>query len=128
VSGADWLAGRVQSFRDAGRGVAVLLRTQPNARIHLLATLAVAGLALALRLPRSDWALLVLAIALVWCAEAMNTALEALGDRASPEHHPLVGRAKDVAAAGVLLAAVGAACVGLLVLGRPLLALLARLL
>jgi diacylglycerol kinase (ATP) len=122
VSRPGGLSGRAQSFRDAGRGVAALLRTQANARIHLLVTLAVVGLGLALRLPRGDWALLVLAMAVVWCAEAMNTALEALCDRSYPEIHPLIGRAKDVAAAGVLLAAVGAACVGLLVLGPPLLA------
>ena len=53
-------------------------------------------------------------------AEALNTALEALADRVAPDQHPLVAKAKDVAAGGVLLAAVAAAVMGLLVLGPPL--------
>jgi diacylglycerol kinase (ATP) len=118
------VAGRLRSFRAAGRGAAVLVRTQANARIHLLATMAVVALGLLLGLSRGDWALLLLAMAVVWAAEAMNTALEALCDRVSTEIHPLIGRAKDVAAAGVLLAALLAAGVGFLVMGPPLWALL----
>jgi diacylglycerol kinase (ATP) len=57
----------------------------------------------------------------VWTAEALNTAFELLCDVASPEFHPLVEKAKDVAAGAVLIAAIGAAAVGLLVLGPPLL-------
>ncbi len=114
------LAGRVRSFADALRGVATLLRAEPNAWIHAAATVAVLALALALGVDRRDGALLALAVGGVWSAEALNTALEALCDRLAPEPHPLVARAKDVAAAAVLLMAVAAAVVGLLVLGPPL--------
>jgi diacylglycerol kinase (ATP) len=62
-----------------------------------------------------EWCAVILAMALVWSAEALNTAIELLADALSPDPHPLVGRAKDVAAAGVLLAAMGAAAVGLIV-------------
>ena len=79
-------------------------------------------LGLLLGLSRADWCWLVLAIALVWVAECMNTALESLADATSPDPHPRVGRAKDAAAGAVLCAAIGAALIGLLVLGRPLLA------
>ena len=76
----------------------------------------------------SGWAsrsaLLIFAIALVWTAEGLNTALEWLCDVAAPEYHPLVKKAKDVAAAAVLLAAIGSALIGLLVFGPRLLALL----
>ncbi len=108
-------AARARSFRDAFRGVAVLLATQHNARIHAAATLAVLAAGLWLGCTRVEWAVLVLAIALVWLAEGVNTALEALGDAVSAEHHPLVGRAKDVAAGAVLLASIGAAVAGLLI-------------
>ena len=64
---------------------------------------------------RIEWCALVLAIAGVWAAEAVNTAIELLGDATTSDPHPLVGRAKDVAAGAVLLAALGAAVVGLLV-------------
>ena len=114
---------RARSFGHAGRGIAALLATQHNAWIHAAMTAGVVALAAVLGVSRLEWALLALAVALVWAAEAMNTAVEALGDRVSPEHHPLVERAKDVAAGGVLLAAVGSAVAGLLVLGPRLLAL-----
>jgi diacylglycerol kinase len=78
-----------------------------------------------LEIPREGWLWLVAAIAGVFAAEAFNSALESLADAAHPAPHPLVGRAKDLAAAAVLIAAAGAALIGLLVLGRPLLAWLA---
>ena len=60
-------------------------------------------------------------------AEAFNTALELLADQASPEWRPDIGRAKDLSAAAVLIAALGAAIIGVLVLGPPLLERLAGL-
>ena len=110
---------RLVSFADAARGIRELLR-EPNAQVQGLAALAVAALGLWLGIGRRDWALLVLAVGLVLSAEAMNTALEALADRAAPERHPLVAKAKDVAAGAVLIAAAAAAALGLLVLGPPL--------
>jgi diacylglycerol kinase len=110
---------RWRSFADAARGLGGLAR-EPNARVQLAVAAAVAGLALWLGLPARDWALLALAVGLVLSAEAMNTALEALSDRVAPEPHPLVGKAKDVAAGSVLIAALAAAALGLLVLGPPL--------
>ena len=115
------LRGRLASFGHAGRGLSALLN-EPNARIQLLAALVVVALGLWLDLGRRDWALLALAIGGVLASEAANTALEALADRTAPERHVLVGRAKDVAAAGVLIASLAAAAVGLCVLGPPLLA------
>lgn len=115
------LGGRLASFVHAGRGLLVLL-SEPNARLQGLAALVVLALGLWLDLGRSEWALLALAIGTVLASEAANTALEALADRTAPERHPLVGRAKDVGAAGVLIVSLAAAAVGLLVLGPPLLA------
>jgi len=114
------LRSRLRAFRFAFEGVGYLMRTQPNARIHLVVTVAVVSLAAWLRVDREGWVWLVLAIGLVWAAEAFNTALEAVVDLASPEMHPLAKASKDVAAAGVLLAAIAAAAVGLLVLGPRL--------
>lgn len=117
---------RIESFRNAGAGVAATFVSQPNAKIHATLTVLVVALGLLLGLPRGDWCWLVLAIAMVWAAECMNTALESLADATSPDEHPLVGRAKDAAAGAVLCSAIGAAVIGLLVLGRPLLAWWAR--
>ena len=103
--------------------MALLLVRDPNSRIHAAATILVIVAGVLLDVSRIEWCLLVFAIASVWTAEALNTAVELLGDAVSPEPHPLIGRAKDVAAGGVLLAALGAALVGLLVFGPALLRL-----
>ncbi len=107
----------LNSLRHAARGVATLIVTQSNARIHLGVTAFVALLGLGLGLAPSEWCWLIGAAALVWTAEALNTAIELLGDAASGgNQNPLVGKAKDVAAAGVLLAAMGAALIGVIIL------------
>ena len=105
----------MRSVGHALRGIAALLRSQHNAWVHAAATIAVCGLGLVLGVGAADWLWLVFAITLVWMAEAFNTALELACDAASPEFHPLVGRAKDVAAGAVLIGALGATVVGCLV-------------
>ena len=109
------ISARARSFHFALRGLATLLASQHNAWIHAAATLAVAGLGLALGISRLEWCAIALAVALVWTAEALNTALEILCDVVSPDRDPRVARVKDVAAGGVLASAIGAAVVGLLV-------------
>ncbi len=110
----SWAA-RGRSFRHAFRGVATLLAEQHNTRIHAAMTAAVVVAGLLVGVSGLEWAVLALAIGLVWAAEAGNSALEWLCDVASPEFHPLVRKAKDAAAAAVLVAAGAAAAAGLLV-------------
>jgi len=110
-------SGRLRSLRYAGRGVGLLLATQPNARLHAVATVLVGVAGRAWHLAAGDWCAVVLAIGAVWLAEGLNTALEFLADATHPAFHPLVGRAKDVAAGAVLIAALGAVVIGLLVFG-----------
>ncbi len=104
----------LQSFVHAGRGLRVLVSTQPNAGVHSLAAVVALGSAAALRFSALEWAVLILAITAVWVAEGLNTALEFLVDLISPEYHRLAGWAKDVAAGAVLLASLGAVTVGVL--------------
>ena len=101
-------------------GLAHVLRTQRNAWVHAMASAGVVLLALWLQLSLTHWALLFLAMAMVWMAEFVNSALEATVDLASPAIHPLAKVGKDVGAAAVLIAAVSAALVGFLILGPPL--------
>jgi len=116
--------GRVtRSFVFAFRGIGFLLRTQTNARLHLAATVVVIGAGFGFQISRAEWLAVVAAIGLVWTAEGMNTAIEAVVDLVSPEAHPLAGRAKDVAAGAVLIAAGVAAVIGVLIFGPRLLAL-----
>jgi len=103
---------RLQSFRFAINGLKVLWREQHNARVHLLATMIAVGLGIVLQISATQWALLFLLIAIVWVAEALNSAVEYLCDRVTTEQDPLIGKAKDVAAAGVLIASIVAAVGG----------------
>lgn len=111
---------RIASIRHALRGLAIVLRAQRNAWIHAAASLLVISLAIWLQVGARDWAALLLAIGLVWMAELLNTALEAVVDLASPDAHPLARAGKDIGAAAVLLAAATSAAVGLAILGPPL--------
>jgi diacylglycerol kinase len=110
---------RLKAFRHAFAGWFYVLQTQENAWLHATATIAVVLLAAWLKIPARDWAVLLLAIALVWTAEFLNTALEAVVDLASPMKHPLAKVGKDVGAAAVLIAALASVLIGLLVLGPP---------
>lgn len=105
----------LNGFRYAARGVVVLVRTQLNARIHLAATIFVVGAGFFFGLSSGEWLAITAAIGLVWVAEGLNTAIEAVVDLVTPEFHPLAGRAKDIAAGAVLLAALTAAIIGTLV-------------
>ena len=117
----NWIKNRLDSFRFALRGVRLLLRSETHARIHLLATILVVALGATFSLSSVEWGLIVLVTGLVWTAEAFNTAIERVVDLASPERHELAEKAKDLAAGGVLLAAVTALMVGLLLFGPRIL-------
>ena len=115
-----FLITRVRSFRNAIRGWWFVIRTQQNAWIHAVVTVLVILMAFWLALPLRDWAVLFLAIAMVWAAEFFNSSIEAVVDLASPSQHPLAKVGKDVGAASVLIAACTSILVGLLILGPPL--------
>ncbi len=107
---------RAASFRYAFRGLIDLFKSQANARIHGAVALAVVLAGFYFQISRTEWIAVTLCILLVFSLEAMNTAIEYLTDLVSPDFHPLAGKAKDVAAAAVLLAAFGAVLVGLIIL------------
>ena len=109
------LRARLRSFVYAARGVRTVIASQHNARLHALATACVVAGGLWFHVDDLEWALLILATVSVWTAESLNTAFEFLCDVASPEFHPLVEKAKDVAAGAVLICAIGAAAVGAIV-------------
>ncbi len=103
---------RLKSFRYALDGISYMLKTQHNAWIHLAISIFVIALGLIKKISYYDWRWLVIAIALVWFAETINTAFEFLCDVVSPELHHSVQNAKDIAAGAVLICAIGAAILG----------------
>uniref|UniRef100_A0A7C4KIN3 Diacylglycerol kinase family protein n=1 Tax=Anaerolinea thermolimosa TaxID=229919 RepID=A0A7C4KIN3_9CHLR len=115
----SFLRSRLIAFQYAFSGWWYVIKTQRNAWIHAIASISVISVGLWLRLPPRDWAVLILTIALVWTAEFLNTALEAVVDLSIPSQHPLARVGKDVGAAAVLIAALSSIVIGILILGPP---------
>lgn len=109
------LRDRLRSFTFAFSGLKILLKTQHNSWIHLAVTGVVLAVGASLRINAIEWCVLTLAMASVWITETLNTAIEFLTDLVSPEYHPIAGQVKDLAAAAVLISAMGAAIVGVIV-------------
>ena len=118
---------RIAAFGHAFRGWGYVLKTQQNAWIHSLFATAVILVGLWVGLRAIDWAVIVLTIAMVFTAEFINTAIEAVVDLASPVQHPLAKVGKDVGAGAVLVSALAGVVIGLLVIGPPLWAQLVSL-
>ena len=119
------VVGRLRSFRHAIKGIRFVLRSQHNAWLHAVATVLALILAGVLEwtvthFSAAAWCGLVIAIVLVWVAETFNTGLEVLAEAITSERHPVLKVAKDVAAAAVFLAAIGAMVVGLILFLPPL--------
>jgi diacylglycerol kinase len=114
----------IAGFGYAFSGLGYALRTQRNARVHLVAAISAIVLGLYLHLSTVQFALIFMMIAGVFITEMLNTVLEICVDLASPEYHPLAKIAKDVAAGAVLLCAMLAVVIALLIFGPPLWALL----
>ncbi len=120
-----FIRSRIKAFRYAFSGWWFVIRTQRNAWIHMVVSIVVILLSLILHISASSWALIILAIAMVWIAEFLNTALEAVVDlAANHQQHELAKVGKDVGAAAVLIAAISSAVIGFLILGPALLALI----
>jgi diacylglycerol kinase len=111
----DYLSARIRSFGYAIKGIVTLIGTQPHARLHLLATVIVTGAGICFHLRRWEWVAILLCIGMVWMAEALNTAIEFLADEVTLERRDRIGKAKDVAAGGVLIVAIISVAVAALV-------------
>ena len=106
---------RMRSFGYAFAGIRTLLHDEHNSRIHVFAMACVIVFGFLLRISPMEWCVVALCCGAVLMAEAMNSAVEAIADLVSPEFHPLVKKAKDVGAAGVLMMAIAAAVAGLII-------------
>jgi len=109
----------LDSFRYAFEGLAYVVRAERNARVHLAVSLIVVLLSAWLRLSRIEWVFIIMAIALVFAGEMLNTVVELVIDLVSPDQNSLAKHVKDVAAGAILIAAIAAAATGLIILGPP---------
>jgi diacylglycerol kinase len=106
---------RIKSFEYALNGLKIFFKTQPNAQIHLFASVFIIILGIIYKLENQEWLLIIFAIGIVFLAEAFNTAIEFLVNFVSPDFHKEAGKIKDLAAAGVLIAAITAAVIAILI-------------
>ncbi|MBP8996846.1 MAG: diacylglycerol kinase family protein [Anaerolineaceae bacterium] len=109
------------TFKHAIQGIFLLVKTEKNARIHLIATFLVILMGILLKITVLDWLFLAIAVLSVWITEALNTALENVFDLLQPNYDPRVKIGKDISAAAVLMAALLSVIIGVLILGPPLL-------
>ncbi len=114
-TGKNGVVRLIRSFGNAFRGLYEILRSEPNTRIHLLATICALIAGILLRISKSEWCIILIVIAIVWAAEAFNTAIEKLTDHLFPEYHETARLAKDVAAGAVLVCAIAALVCGLII-------------
>jgi diacylglycerol kinase len=106
---------RMKSFGHAFNGLKVLVREEPNARIHLFAAAIAIGLGWFFNVSGIEWIAILFAIGFVIVTEILNTSIENIADFISPEKHVAIKKIKDLAAGAVLISAIVALIIGLTV-------------
>ncbi len=111
---------RLKSFGYAIDGLRYLFCKEGNAKVHLMATLLVVVTGFLFRISAMEWTAILLCVGMVICGEALNTAIEKVCDKVSPQRDPLIKIAKDVAAAGVLVLAVVSVIIAAIIFGTKI--------
>lgn len=106
---------RARSFRNAFRGVGIMIRTQHNAWVHLVGAIVAIVLGFKFDISLAEWSVLALSMGFVLASEAFNTAMEIDIDLTSPNYHPYARDTKDVAAGAVLISVIVALVIGLII-------------
>lgn len=103
---------RVDSFKYAFTGISTTVKSEINMKIHLLIMTLVIIAGIILQIKVSEWKTCIILFSLVIAGELFNTAIEAIVDMVMPDYHPKAKLAKDAAAGGVLVLAIGSAIIG----------------
>jgi len=109
-----------KSFHFAFRGIHHAVNTQRNFKIHLTAAVLVVIFAAVLKISVEEWVSLTLVVGMVLVSETLNTAIEEAVNLSSPSMHVIAEKAKDTAAAAVLISSICAIITGVLILGPRL--------
>ena len=102
-------------MRHALRGIRTAWESEQNFRLHVWSAAVLIVFMVVFDFSTLEAGLLLLVATVVLAAELFNTAIEETLDVLEPSHHPLVGKAKDIAAGAVLLTSIGAVIVGIFV-------------
>lgn len=106
---------QAQSFAVAFAGIGRALKSELHMKVHLVFAVAALAACWLLRVEAWGWCVVIVCIGMVISAEVLNTAIEALCDKVSPEYDPLIKVAKDAAAGAVLVLAITSVIAGLVV-------------
>ncbi|NDW08087.1 diacylglycerol kinase family protein [Dysgonomonas sp. 520] len=106
---------RLESFKYAFSGLATLFKEEHNARIHLVFALAAIALGFVFSISVYEWIAILLCVALVFSLEIVNSAIENLADRITKDNDSYIRKAKDLAAAAVLVAAIFSVIIGAII-------------
>ena len=105
------------SFKYAIEGFVSSFKTERNMKIHIMAMIIVIALGIFMKLNKIEWCIITIAIVMVISAELFNTAIETVVDMVSPQKNSQAKLVKDIAAAAVLVLAIGAAVIGIIIFG-----------
>lgn len=114
---------RLASFKYAFSGIRRLFLLESNSLIHLFATVCVVIAGFLFHISVAEWIAVIIVIGGVFAAEAVNSAIECLGDAISTDYNKQIKYAKDLAAGAVLFMAIAAAIVGLIIFVPKIIAL-----
>lgn len=120
------LIARLKSFRDGFHGIVTLLKYEHNARIHLFIFIIVIIAGILMDIAGTDWLAILIVSGLVFMSECFNTAVEYLSDQITGEVNENIRKAKDVAAAGVLISAIISVITGTIIFVPELIRLIRR--
>jgi len=114
----------LRSFGYAFSGLLEMIKSEQNARIHLFVTLCVIIAGFLLKITPNEWCIVLLCIALVFSAEAFNTAIERLTSHLFRERHQTAKIVKDISAGAVLICAIISVVCGIIIFFPKLLKLI----
>ncbi len=103
---------RFKSFSFAFNGLKNLIKSEHNARIHLIAMIFVIVFGILLKIDLAEWISITIVVGLVFLSELFNTAIENLSDIVEPEWNIKIGQIKDYSAGAVLISATISILVG----------------
>jgi len=102
----------INSFKYAFTGMWSAYKSERNMKIHIAVAILVILFGVFLQISTYEWLACIVCFAMVIGAEMFNTAIETVVDIAMPKKDERAKKAKDVAAGGVLVFAIGSAIIG----------------
>lgn len=117
------LKSRLKSFTYAWNGLKILLTEEHNSRIHFVGAIGAIGASFIFNISTYEWIAVIFSIGFVFAMELLNSSLENLADFATNEKNEMIKKAKDLAAGGVLIAAITAGIIGFIIFAPKIFAL-----